>query len=64
MKKKLPYCKACSIPLSKQNEEHDCDREIKSTAQDFANSIKDDRPAIIAWARIEIEAYEQLIRIL
>jgi hypothetical protein len=36
----------------------------KSSAQDFADSIKDSPKEIIAWAKREIKEYEKLIKIL
>ena len=36
----------------------------KSTAQNFADTIRDDPKAIIGWCRREIIEYEKLIKIL
>ena len=36
----------------------------KSSAKDFADSIKDNPKEIIAWAKREIKEYEKLIKIL
>ena len=36
----------------------------QSSAQDFADSIKDHPKQIIAWAKREIKEYEKLIKIL
>jgi hypothetical protein len=38
--------------------------ENKSSVQDFADTIRDNPKAIIAWARREIREYEKLIKIL
>ena len=37
---------------------------IKSSVQEFANTIKDNPREIIAWARREIREYQKLIKIL
>jgi hypothetical protein len=38
--------------------------KAKSSAQKFADSIKDNPKAIIEWCREEIKAYQELIKLL
>jgi len=38
--------------------------KTKSREQDFADTLKDEPEEIIKWAKSEIEAYENLIKIL
>lgn len=39
-------------------------KKQKSSAQDFADTIKHDRKKIIKWAKREIDEYQKLIDIL
>jgi len=39
-------------------------KKVKSSVQDFADTIKDKPKKIIAWAKREIKEYEKLIKIL